>query len=176
MPVKRKSDSQRAEEMRQKAMALQNRGMQQELAQISKNRPDLVPLLLQHAYALGAPRNLEEGRMLADSPAKSQLALCDATAHDEEAPSSGSGYKRGDVQPIIPRCFQDWGHCPPQYLLHILSEVEPISLGSGALRQLCPTKSKHIPKVALNNLFERVCNFGTWRQHHHKSAKSPNYG
>lgn len=47
---------------------------------------------------------------------------------------------------------------PPQYFVHVLSSVEPISLSAQQLKVLAPAKSKHIPKALLLELGGAVTN------------------
>lgn len=163
-PVAKLSREAQADRLRARALALQNQGMMEELMVISKPRPDLVPLLLQHAYSLGAPRvNSAKSAASGVQPGSVVTSSC-AMLHDSAAESDNgslggsSGFKRGDVQPVIPRCFQTWASCPPQYFVHLLSGAEPISLSAAALKSLSPNKSKHIPKKVLLELWERMTN------------------
>lgn len=153
------SAEEQAAKLRKRALELQNKGMREELMEITKNRPDLTPLLLQHAYSLGAPRSGAGSSVAAEQAATSsndgaKLALCDGQV---VSPGKQAGHRRGEVDEVIPRCHQTWGSVPPQYIMHFLSSMEPIALSLANLKQLAPAKSKHVPKGALLELFEALC-------------------
>lgn len=167
MPLKRAAACGNADEqtakLRRRAMLVQNRGMVQELMNICKERIDLVPHILQHAYSLGAPRS-STGGMLGDSPPGPAIVDDETPQKPRRAGDSGSaiepspGHKRGEVDNMIPRCHQVWSSVPPQYFVHVLSCVEPISLSAQQLKVVAPPKSKHIPKALLLELWEAVTN------------------
>jgi len=161
------SSEEQAAKLRRRAMELQNKGMLHELQTICKARPDLVPLLLQHAYSLGAPRHLEhsDGTTPVDGDATTPLGAqrrhSDGTTPlgaQLEADDAESSHRRGDVSATIPRQFQTWGAVPAQYFVHVLAAAEPIALSQAQLRTLSSKSSKHVPKARLLEIWEMITN------------------
>lgn len=160
----RLSPEEQADKLRKRALELQQKGMLDELVRICKDRQDLVPLLLQHAYSLGAPRaraatqsaSLTSGLSGTGTTAPA-IAETENMAEDQPLPTQPV-HRRGDVAKHIPRCHQTWATVPQQYFVHVLSNTEPIALSAANLRQLAGFKSRFIPKSALLDLWEFMTN------------------
>ena len=153
--------AEQAARLRQRALDLQQKGMKDELVAVCKKRPELVPLLLQHAYALGADRAKPAGELVAPSPSSPPKDNdAKAMACVEDSPSAKVAHKRGEVSSTIPRCHQVWSTVLAQYLVHVMARAEPISLSSASLSQLSSKKSKYLPRPAMMELWEYLTNVG----------------
>ena len=128
-PMQKATVDQQAARLRQRALDLQQKGMKDEMLAICKKRPDLVPLLLQHAYSLGAERARAADDMVVPMPSspkgKTDNALVPISPQDNDAKPT---HKRGEVSTSIPRCHQVWSTVPVQYLVHVMARAEPIAL------------------------------------------------
>ena len=147
---RRESMEEKAAKLRQRSLALQTKGMVTELIRIAKARADLVPLLLQHAYSLGAPRN--------DKPVEEEATATTTVPDSTEDASPEPVAKRGQLLDRIPKSHKTWQDVPTQYFVHVLSKCEPISLSAASLRQLCPARSKLTPEWTILEIWEMVTN------------------
>jgi hypothetical protein len=110
--------------------------MSEEILGMFKQRPDLVPLLLEDAYSLGAKRARAADDMVAPTPSSPKdaedKALMPISPQDNDAESTR---KRGEQSESIPRCHQVWSTVPDIYLMYVMSRAEPIALSTASLRQ-----------------------------------------
>jgi hypothetical protein len=66
------------------------------------------------------------------------------------------GTRNSKLEEWVPRCHQTYEAMTPVYFQYILSKLEPSSLSLAAQRGLCSSKSKHVPKASLIELFQFI--------------------
>ena len=154
------SASEQAARLHQRAVEVQTNASIKEVNDILKRWRDLAESTLKHLESLGAREAGGSSTIEKPKPSK-PLAISDAGSLEstpqtselsEELPMAKKG--RLSIQDPIPRCYNQVQLLPPQYLVYLLSQMEPISLSEGQLRtSLCAGRSRHIPKQPLLEMF-----------------------
>lgn len=160
-----------ASSYQKKAMLMNNKANHARLLAALKQRPDVLPSIMEHLDRLGVGHTASPSTPSPKREPWSPAGLVPTTpsagglsdAASDAGFSSGSGLDAADAagddkQPLdyIPRKYATVASLPVHYLKAALTHMEPISFGLHTLKGLLEPGKKTLPKKELLNLVEFV--------------------
>lgn len=179
MPPRKRTYSEEARRLQQRSLAMTRKAQLQWVGSVLSERLELVPSVIAHLKNCGVEKPAPGSCVKEEAPAPTTTTPCDADGDDEthmarpvttdahsdntscaDPRTPGSSVKSSDADAndstvcYIPRKYAAWDEVPPDYLITILSTIEPSSLSKAALRALVPPGKKTVRREPLLEILE----------------------
>lgn len=172
-PFRKLTYEEQAADMQQRARVLQTKANKKWVDDVMRERPDLIPSVVEHLKSLGCGRPDAKGNRSppTDGPctpsksshsqmADSASAALGATPQDEGVEEEVQGEEEEakgvgrELLPVIPRKYPRWETVPTIYITELLKSMEPVAFSAGNLRALHPKGNKYMIREPMLHLLE----------------------
>ena len=156
-----------------RTLKLQYKSIMQEVLDMLKDRPELLPSALQHMKNIhgvrsagmakpGLPCSLvdEDDSEFIDETPKKKAKLTGTPMRSPSASTDASSPASVVTRADIPKCYTKGNSLPPVYFSHAITALEPIALSKNAMSAICDRGQKIPSKAKLLEIFELLTTMG----------------
>ena len=155
-----------------RTLKLQYKSIMQEVLDMLKAHPELLPSTLQHMKNIHGVRSagmakpelpcslVDEDSEFIDEAPKKKAKLTGTPMQSPSASTDASSSASVVTRADIPKCYTKVSSLPPVYLSHVITALEPIALSKNAMRAICNRGQKIPSKLKLLEIFELLTTMG----------------